>query len=117
MTQDYFDRGSGHNVEINNLDHFLMSIQAQLFLEVFQINFVLRINVHNCRFKRKFFKPGQGVNPFPNADRYTIDVSRNTDDYRLPTRQTATQMYASWLGALDAPVSGSQVTGYRFLEL
>lgn len=50
--------------------------------------------------------PGESVQRFPDVDRYTIDVSRDTDDYRMPARSTATQMYAHWLGGLDPEWGG-----------
>ena len=50
--------------------------------------------------------PGESLQRFPDIDRYTIDVSRDTDDYRLPARSTATQMYAHWMGGLDPEWGG-----------
>ncbi|MCP3905905.1 MAG: hypothetical protein GY715_19955 [Planctomycetes bacterium] len=45
--------------------------------------------------------PREASHEFPNADRYRVDVSRNPDDYDLPTRSTATQLYANWRGGVD----------------
>ena len=53
-----------------------------------------------------FNPPGEIVTKFPNVDRYLIDVGRDPADYLLPSRSTATQMYARWLGALDGEWGG-----------
>ncbi|MDY7109983.1 MAG: hypothetical protein SYC29_15230, partial [Planctomycetota bacterium] len=50
--------------------------------------------------------PGETLQRFPDVDRYTIDVSRDTDDYALPARSTATQMHADWMGGLDPDWGG-----------
>jgi hypothetical protein len=44
--------------------------------------------------------------PFPNVDRYAIDVGRAPADYEIPVRATATQLYAHWLGGLDPEWGG-----------
>jgi hypothetical protein len=44
--------------------------------------------------------PRESAQEFPNADRYRIDVSKNPDDFELPTRSTATQLYANWMGGV-----------------
>ncbi len=40
--------------------------------------------------------------PFPNTDRYAVDEGRSPQSYRLPSRATATQLYANWFGSLPA---------------
>lgn len=50
--------------------------------------------------------PGEVVPKFPNVDRYMIDVGRSPASYKLPSRSTATQMYAHWLGGLDPAWGG-----------
>ncbi len=50
--------------------------------------------------------PAEATQRFPNADRYLVDVSRDVDDYRLPSRSTATQLYANWLGGVDRSWGG-----------
>jgi len=45
--------------------------------------------------------PGQPQQHFPNVDRYRIDVARSPAAYSLPSRSTATQMSAHWMGGLD----------------
>lgn len=44
--------------------------------------------------------------PFPNVDRYRINVGRLPASYEIPTRATATQMYAHWMGGLDPQWGG-----------
>ncbi|UCD74829.1 MAG: hypothetical protein JSV91_13710 [Phycisphaerales bacterium] len=44
--------------------------------------------------------------PFPNVDRYRIDVGRSPASYRVPARATATQMYAHWFGGLSRDWGG-----------
>jgi hypothetical protein len=59
--------------------------------------------------------PGVMSQPFPNPDRYQVDVgerpadwaffeSRNDGlpEFKRPSRSTATQLYAHWLGTVDA---------------
>ena len=43
---------------------------------------------------------------FPNPARYAIDVSRDPDDYEMPSRATVTQLYAHWLGGVEAEWGG-----------
>jgi len=44
--------------------------------------------------------PRESAHEFPNADRYRVDVSKQPDDFDLPTRSTATQLYANWMGGV-----------------
>ncbi len=72
--------------------------------------------------------PGILSQRFPNTSRYRVDVGRgaaaydqfadaNISEFALPSRSTATYMYAHWLGGVDAgwggliqPTTGSSVT-------
>lgn len=45
--------------------------------------------------------PPETMQPFPNVDRYQIDVRANPASYAIPSRSTATQMHANWLGGLS----------------
>lgn len=45
--------------------------------------------------------PGESMQPFPNVDRYAVDMARNPASYAVPARSTSTQFYAHWLGAVD----------------
>jgi hypothetical protein len=45
--------------------------------------------------------PPETLLPFPNVDRYQVDVRRSPASYTIPSRSTATQMYANWMGGLD----------------
>jgi hypothetical protein len=51
--------------------------------------------------------PGTPVQKFPDVDRYRVDVGEQPDDYIVPARSTATQLYANWLGALDPSWGGT----------
>jgi hypothetical protein len=48
-----------------------------------------------------WWPPDEAVQKFPDVDRYTVNVDRNPDDYELPSRSTATQFFAHWLGAVN----------------
>ena len=50
--------------------------------------------------------PEQDPQRFPNVAPYRIDVAKAPADYRIPTRASVSQMYASWLGALDPQWGG-----------
>lgn len=50
--------------------------------------------------------PGESILPFPNADRYRIDVARSPDAYSIVSRSTTTLMYANWLGGVSADWGG-----------
>jgi hypothetical protein len=46
--------------------------------------------------------PGPRGQRFPNIDRYRVNVGDATDDFAVPTRATATQLYAHHLGGLGS---------------
>jgi hypothetical protein len=48
--------------------------------------------------------PGPPPQPFPNVDRYRVDVGRSPNAYSLPARATATQLYANWEGVLPESI-------------
>ncbi len=50
--------------------------------------------------------PGEQPTPFPNTDTFSVDVARNMADFRLPSRSTTTQLYANWMGGVDANWGG-----------
>jgi hypothetical protein len=50
--------------------------------------------------------PREADQPFPNADRYSVEVARDPDDFTVAARSTSTQMYAHWLGGLDPAWGG-----------
>jgi len=41
------------------------------------------------------------MQPFPNVDRYQVDVRSSPASHAIPSRSTATQMYANWMGGLE----------------
>ncbi len=45
--------------------------------------------------------------PFPNVDRYPIDIARSPAKYDIPVRATATQLYANWMGAINPEWGGT----------
>jgi len=49
---------------------------------------------------------GKASPTFQNVDRYAVDISRDPDDFALPTRSTATELKAYWLGGLDPEWGG-----------
>ncbi|MHC5004230.1 MAG: hypothetical protein ACYTJ0_14040, partial [Planctomycetota bacterium] len=66
--------------------------------------------------------PELPTQPFPNPDRYLVDVGDNPADeshflnrndglpeFRRPSRATATQLYAHWMGAVDAERWGGTI--------
>ncbi|MEE9131589.1 MAG: hypothetical protein V3T84_16360 [Phycisphaerales bacterium] len=50
--------------------------------------------------------PEQDPQRFPNVAPYRVDVAKTPADYRIPARASVSQMYASWLGALDPQWGG-----------
>lgn len=50
--------------------------------------------------------PGEMIYRFPNVDRYIVDVAENPASYAIPSRATATLLYANWHGGLDAEWGG-----------
>ncbi len=50
--------------------------------------------------------PEKDPQHFPNVAPYTIDVGNAPADYAIPARASVSQMYASWLGALDPQWGG-----------
>ncbi|MCZ6852263.1 MAG: hypothetical protein O7F17_11530, partial [Planctomycetota bacterium] len=50
--------------------------------------------------------PEQAPQPFPNVAPYRIDVGKTPAEYEIPARASVSQMYASWLGALDPQWGG-----------
>ncbi len=44
--------------------------------------------------------PRRENQPFPNVDRYTVDVGRDPAVFSIPARSTTSQLYANWLGPL-----------------
>lgn len=50
--------------------------------------------------------PGEARSPFPNVDRYKVDVGRSPASFSMPARSTTTQMYAHWQGGLDPKWGG-----------
>lgn len=50
--------------------------------------------------------PGELSQPFPNVDRFRVDVARNSTNYQIPSRATATQFYAHWTGPLTEAWGG-----------
>jgi len=50
--------------------------------------------------------PGELSQPFPNVDRFRVDVARNSTKYEIPSRATATQLYAHWTGPLSESWGG-----------
>ncbi|NEQ54735.1 MAG: hypothetical protein F6K11_32185, partial [Leptolyngbya sp. SIO3F4] len=45
--------------------------------------------------------PGSGINRFPNADRYTIDVENSPADFNVPGRATSKLFTADYLGPVS----------------
>ncbi|TVQ54444.1 MAG: hypothetical protein EA377_05410 [Phycisphaerales bacterium] len=50
--------------------------------------------------------PGESISRFPNANRYSIDVGASASSFVMPSRSTATQFQAHWLGGLSAEWGG-----------
>lgn len=50
--------------------------------------------------------PRRESQPFPNIDRYTVDVGRDPTIFGIPARSTTTQLYANWMGPLDRDWGG-----------
>ncbi len=50
--------------------------------------------------------PEKDPQRFPNVASYQIDVGKAPADYKIPARASVSQMYASWLGALDPQWGG-----------
>jgi hypothetical protein len=50
--------------------------------------------------------PGEQPAPFPNTDTFRVDVARDMAELRLPSRATTTQLYAHWMGGVDAKWGG-----------
>lgn len=48
----------------------------------------------------------QRIERFPNVDRYRVDIARNPADYAVPSRATAKQFYAHYLGPVSAEWGG-----------
>ena len=50
--------------------------------------------------------PRRENQPFPNVDRYTIDVGRDPSVFSIPARSTTSQFYANWMGPVDRDWGG-----------
>jgi hypothetical protein len=48
----------------------------------------------------------QRIERFPNVDRYRVDIARKPADYAVPSRATAKQFYANYLGPVSAEWGG-----------
>lgn len=50
--------------------------------------------------------PEKAAQRFPNVAPYRIDVGKSPAEYEIPSRASVSQLYASWLGALDPQWGG-----------
>jgi hypothetical protein len=57
--------------------------------------------------------PRRENQPFPNVDRYTVDVGRDPTVFSIPARSTTAQFYANWRGPLDRNWGGMIVADPR----